>query len=383
MNFLSYGKQWIDEDDINAVVSVLNGDYLTQGPAIDRFEADICKITGAEYSVAVSNATAALHIAVEALEIEKGSSGITSPNTFVATSNSLIYNQIIPEFADIDTETFNLDPAQFESKISCSTKVVLPVHFAGQPCDMKSISEIASKKNIHVIEDAAHAIGSRYENGKAVGCCEYSDMTIFSFHPVKTIATGEGGAITTNSKKLYDKLRLLRSHGITRDSVLMRENPGPWYYEMIDIGYNFRITDMQAALGSSQLKKLDFFVKRRRDIIDKYNKALSDKKFIVVPYEKKGCYSAFHLYVLQIAFDEAGTTRKEVMEKLKARNIGTQVHYIPVHTQPFYQKNFGYKWGDFPNAENYYANALSIPLYPKLTDEEVEYIIRNVLDVLK
>lgn len=379
--FLSYGKQWIDDSDISAVVDILKGDYLTQGPAIDKFEQKICEVTDAKYCVAVSNGTAALHIAVQALGIEEGQEGITSPNTFLATCNALVYNRLKPVFADIDEKTYCIDPKHIEKKINKKTKVVLPVHFAGQPADMSAIYDLCKKEGLHIIEDAAHAIGSKYKCGAMVGSCKYSDMTILSFHPVKTITTAEGGAITTNSERLYEKLKVLRTHGITKDPKHMTHNPGPWYYEMHDLGFNYRLTDIQAVLGTSQLCRLGDFVKRRREIVEQYNEAFSKVEWLTTPYEDSKVFSAFHLYVLNFDFNKLGKTRKQVMEELAKNNIGTQVHYIPCHTQPYYQKNFGYKTGDYPIAESYYDRALSIPLYPKMKDQDVEWVVKNIIEL--
>jgi UDP-4-amino-4,6-dideoxy-N-acetyl-beta-L-altrosamine transaminase len=376
-NFISYGKQWIDQTDINEVLATLTSDYLTQGPAVSRFEKIICEYTGAKYCVALSNATAALHIAVQALNIEHGKEGITSPNTFVASSNCLIYNGLKPVFADIDPLTYNIDPEEIRKRISDNTKVLIPVHFAGRPCDMVKIKSIADERELYIIEDAAHAIGSNYPDGSKVGNCKYSDMTIFSFHPVKTITTGEGGAITTNSKELYAKLVMLRSHGITKDPEVLMENPGPWYYEMQGCGYNFRLTDIQSALGTSQMKRLDEFKRRRNEIIEKYNSDFSGLDWITTPLDESPDF-CFHLYVVQINFDRLGKSRADVMEELKKKNIGTQVHYIPVHTQPYYKEKFGYNWGDYPAAEVYYSKALSLALYPLMKDEEVDYVISQI-----
>jgi dTDP-4-amino-4,6-dideoxygalactose transaminase len=248
---------------------------------------------------------------------------------------------------------------------------------------MTEISQLAKKNKLYVVEDAAHAIGSKYEDGSKVGNCKYSDMTIFSFHPVKTITTAEGGAITTNNQELYEKLKRLRTIGITKDPKKMKRNPGPWYYEMQMLGFNCRLSDMHAALGFSQLKKLDGFISRRRKIVAKYNQVFKALPWLKIPYERKNIYSAFHLYVLQIDFEQIGKTRAEVMNELRNKNIGTQVHYIPVHTQPYYQKKYHYKWGDFPVTEKYYERALSIPLYPKMTDEQVAYVIENIKDLVK
>ncbi len=381
-NLIPYGRQWIDQDDIQAVTTVLKSDYLTQGPKVEEFEKALCDYTGAKFCLALSNGTAALHLAVAAMKIEKSMEGITSPITFAASANCLLYNGLKPVFADIDPKTYTISPDEIKKKITAKTKVIIPVDFAGQPAEMEQISKIAREKDICVVEDAAHAIGSRYNDGNHVGSCKYSDMTIFSFHPVKTITTGEGGAITTNNRELYKHLLLLRSHGITKDQAKLEQNPGPWYYEMQTLGFNYRLTDIQAALGISQLKRLDKFVEKRREIIRKYNKAFKDLPDMVVPYEKDGVFSAFHLYVLQIDFKKIGTSREEIMAKLREKNIGTQVHYIPVHLQPYYRNNFGYKPGDYPIAEQYYEKAISLPLYPKMSDSDVKYVIENFKRVL-
>lgn len=375
---ISYGRQFIDDEDISAVVQALKSDFLTQGPAVRNFEQKICEITGAKYCVAVSNATAGLHIAVAALKPAEGEEGITSPNTFLASSNCLIYNNMKPVFADIDPETYNIDPNEIEKKISKKTKVVIPVHFAGLPCDMRRIKEIADKNNIFVIEDAAHAIGSRYFDGTPVGNCRYSDMTVFSFHPVKTITTGEGGAITTNNLEIYKSLQKLRSHGTTKDINELTINPGPWYYEMQELGFNYRLTDMQAALGLSQLNKLERFKERRREIISKYNVEFQGIDWLKIPVEPKGLNSCFHLYVVQIDFKKLGLDRKAVMHKLLNQNVGTQVHYIPVHTQPYYREKFYYRIGDFPKVEAYYEKALSLPLFPAMNNDDIYMVIKAI-----
>lgn len=379
---IGYGHQYIDDDDIQAVASVLKSDYLTQGPAVEQFEQGICRITGARYCVAVSNATAGLHIAVAALGPGDDAEGITTPNTFLASANCMVYNNVRPVFADIDPVSYNIDPAEIEKHITDRTGLLLPVHFAGLPCDMEKISAIAKKHKLHVIEDAAHAIGSQYADGSYVGNCKHSDMTVFSFHPVKTITTGEGGAVTTNDGDLYRKLLMLRSHGVTKDEELLTRNPGPWYYEMQSLGFNYRMTDMQAALGCSQLKKLDFFKQRRREIVAVYNRAFAGMKYLRTPVEPDGVSSCFHLYAVQIDFDAIGKNRVQVMAELRERGIGTQIHYIPVHTQPFYKKTFGYKEGDYPNAEKYYGQELSLPLYPGLSDGDVDKVIAVVKEVI-
>ncbi|MDD5929214.1 MAG: UDP-4-amino-4,6-dideoxy-N-acetyl-beta-L-altrosamine transaminase [Spirochaetales bacterium] len=379
---IGYGHQYIDDSDIEAVVKVLKSDYLTQGPSVSQFEKKICEITGAKYCVSVSNATAGLHIAVAALELSEGDEGITTPNTFLASSNCMIYNNLKPVFADINPVSYNINPSEIEKHITNKTKLIIPVHFAGLPCEMDNISLIAKKYNLHVIEDAAHAIGSQYADGSYVGNCKYSDMTVFSFHPVKTITTGEGGAVTTNDEKLYQKLLMLRSHGTTKDEKLLTKNPGPWYYEMQSLGFNYRMTDMQAALGCSQLAKLDFFKKRRREVVATYNHAFEGMKYLKTPTEPKEVSSCFHLYAVQIDFASLGKTRSQVMQELREREIGTQVHYIPVHTQPFYKESFGYKEGDYPFAEKYYEQELSLPLYPGLSEEDVNTVIKAVKEVI-
>lgn len=379
---IGYGHQYIDDSDIQAVVNVLKSDYLTQGPAVAKFEQEICSITGAKYCVSVSNATAGLHIAVAALELDEGSEGITSPNTFLASSNCMVYNNVKPIFADINPVSYNIDPTEIEKHITSKTKLLIPVHFAGLPCEMKKINAIAKEHNLHVIEDAAHAIGSQYADGSYVGNCKYSDMTVFSFHPVKTITTGEGGAVTTNNEKLYQKLLMLRSHGMTKDEKLLGKNPGSWYYEMQSLGFNYRMTDIQAALGYSQLQKLDFFKKRRREIVAMYNKAFADMKYLKTPKEPEDVSSCFHLYATQIDFSALGKTRTQVMTELREKGIGTQVHYIPVPTQPFYKENYGYKEGDYPKAEKYYEQELSLPLYPGLSDYDVNMIVSAIKEIV-
>lgn len=379
---IGYGHQYIDDSDIEAVVNVLKSDYLTQGPSVAKFEQKICEITGAKYCVSVSNATAGLHIAVAALELGNDAEGITTPNTFLASSNCMVYNNVKPIFADINPVSYNIEPTEIEKHITNKTKLLIPVHFAGLPCEMEEISAIARKNKLHIIEDAAHAIGSQYADGSYVGNCKYSDMTVFSFHPVKTITTGEGGAVTTNDEKLYQKLLMLRSHGTTKDEKLLTKNPGAWYYEMQSLGFNYRMTDMQAALGYSQLLKLDFFKKRRREVVAMYNKAFAGMKYLKTPIEPENVSSCFHLYATQIDFAALGKTRSQVMAKLREKGIGTQVHYIPVSTQPFYKNTYGYKDGDYPVAEKYYEQELSLPLYPGLSDDDVNMVINAVKEVI-
>lgn len=364
--FLPYGLHSIDKQDILSVVKVLESDWLTTGPTIVAFEKKLARYTEARYAVAVSSATAALYLAVCALDAA-GSEGITSPNTFMATSNALVHSGLKPVLADIDLKTYNIDPKEIAKKITKKTKVIIPVHFAGQPCKMKAIKLLAAKHNIRIIEDAAHAIGSKYENGKSVGSCYYSDMTVFSFHPVKTITTGEGGVVTTNSKFFYERLRILRNHGMDKNK------------KMRYLGYNFRLTDIQAALGISQMRKLKNFIRRRREIVSAYNRAFKNTQWLITPHEEESVFSAFHLYVVLIDYKKIKKSRSEVIEELRKKGVGSQVHYIPLHLQPFYRNRFGYKKGDFPKSEEYYQKCLSLPLYPALTDSDVRRVIKAIL----
>lgn len=379
---IPYGHQSIDKEDIDAVVKVLKSDWLTQGPKITEFEKALCDYTKAKYAVAVSSATAALHLACLVFGIRRGDEVITSPITFVATANAVVYCGGKPVFADIQPDTINIDPNEIKKKITKKTKAIIPVHFAGHPCDLKEISSIAKKHNLAVIEDAAHALGAEY-NGEKIGSCKYSDLTVFSFHPVKSITTGEGGAILTNRRELYEKLLILRSHGITRDKKQFTNYypraDGEWYYEMQDLGFNYRITDFQCALGICQLKRLDNFILRRRDIVHRYNKYLSKLEDLILPTEKSVVKSSWHLYAIKLKYD---AIRKSVFEKLRKEGLGVQVHYIPVYLQPFYRDKFNYKKGLCPQAERYYQKTISIPLYPKMTDKDALYIIKNLKNLL-
>lgn len=364
---IPYGRQTIDEDDINAVVDVLKSDYLTTGPKIAEFEQAVASYTGAKYAVAISNGTSALHAACFAAGIGRGDEVITTPLTFAASANCVLYCGGTPVFADVDPYTYNIDPEDIRKKITDKTKAIIAVHLAGQPCDMDEIHSIAQEHNLIVIEDGAHALGSVYK-GKKVGCL--SDMTTFSFHPVKPITTGEGGMIMTDNEELYKRLVLFRSHGITRDESMMTRNEGPWFYQQLDLGYNYRITDIQCALGCSQMRKLDKFLKRRRELAERYNNAFIECDNIVTPYQLSDTQSGWHLYIVQVKNHD----RKQVFETLRDKGIGVNVHYIPVYMHPYYQEH-GYKDVHCANAEEIYSHIISLPLYPGLTDDQQDYVI--------
>ncbi len=366
MKTYGYGKQNITEDDIRAVVETLRSPYLTCGPKVKEFEQAICDYTGAKYCVVINSATSGLHIAMLSAGIGIGDEVITSPMTFLASANCARFCGATVKFADIEKDTANINPEEIKKQISCKTKAVVPVHFAGQSCDMEKIYNIAKENNLFVIEDAAHAIGSDYKNTK-VGSCKFSDMTVFSFHPVKTITTCEGGAVTTNNEDLYKKLCAFRAHGMHKDGEMLND----WRYEMRELGYNYRMTDVQAALGISQLKRLEDFKKRRREIVDFYNKNLGLPHLI----EKDFSNACFHLYPILVE------NRKEFYFKAKEKGLNLQVHYIPVHTQPYYLK-LGYKWGDYKYAEDYYNHCISLPLYPDLTDEDLDEIVRRIKEII-
>lgn len=376
--YLAYGKQKIDEDDINSVVKVLKGDYLTTGPIVSEFENSVAKYVGTKYAVAVSNGTAALHMACYAAGISEGDEVLVPAITFAASSNCVLYCGGKPVFIDIDPKSYNIDINKIKEKITSKTKAIIPVDFAGQSVDMDLILKIAEEYNLIVIEDAAHALGSEYK-GEKVG--SKAHMTEFSFHPVKPITTGEGGVVVTNSKELYEKMILFRSHGITRNSELMTENQGPWYYEQIDLGYNYRLTDIQSALGLSQIKKLDDFILKRREIVNKYNEAFKELKEIVTPFENEYSKSGHHIYVLLLNLDKLKCGRKEIFEALQAENIGVNVHYLPVYLHPYYKK-LGYKKGECPVAEDIYNRMITIPLFPSMTDKDIKDVIEAVKKVL-
>ena len=384
-NIIPYGKHYIDQDDIDAVVEVLRNHNLTQGPSVLSFEKAVAEYVGAKYAVAISSWTSGLHIAYLAAGLKKGDELITSPLTFVATSNAALFCDAKPIFSDINPLTLNLCTDKLETTISKhpKTKVITPVHFAGLPCKMKEIKTIASKHDLMIIEDAAHALGAKYEDGSMVGNCKYSDMTGFSFHPVKSIAAGEGGMITTNNKEIYRKLLRLRSHGINKKDdnfyninlAKTKDLINPWYYEMQELGFNYRITDIQSALGESQLKKLDRFISRRLEIVNRYDLAFKYFENINTIQSIARNQSSHHIYPVRIDFKKAKISRAELMKKLSIENILTQVHYMPVPMHPYYQ-DLNYKMDDHQNTLNYYEEALTLPLYFSLTDQTQDKVIK-------
>jgi perosamine synthetase len=388
---ISYGRQHVDEDDIRAVVACLRSNALTQGPMIAEFEQAVASYVGVRYAVAVSSGTAGLHLAALAAGAGPGNALLTSPITFVATSNAAVYAGATPLFVDVDADTVNISPAGIEKKLAehPDIRVISPVHFSGLPCDMVAIKKMADGASAVIVEDAAHALGSRYADGSAVGNCRYSLMTVFSFHPVKSITTGEGGLITTNDVDVYQKLLRLRSHGINKDTdaYLLTDNAktdgviNPWYYEMQELGFHYRITDIQCALGVSQMKKLDGFVSRRRDLVKRYDVAFADSNLIRPAQTEGRDRSAHHLYPVRINFSAAGTNRAIFMNHLRRRGVIAQVHYIPVTAQPFYQKH-GCDNADYPHANAYYREALSLPLYVDLTDSQQDSVIALLLELL-
>jgi len=389
MNKISipYGRQSISADDIQAVVDVLKSDWLTQGPAIERFEQAIAAYCGTKFAIAVNSATSALHIACLAAGLGAEDTLWTSPNTFVASANCGRFCGAKVDFVDIDPRTYNMSIAVLEEKLKKavldgkSPKVLIPVHFAGQSCEMMEIARLSKQYGFSIIEDASHGIGGQYRNTR-IGSCSFSDMTVFSFHPVKIITTGEGGMVLTNRKDLYEKLIRLRSHGITRDPSLMQgKTHGPWYYQQIELGYNYRMTDIQAALGSSQMKMLEKFIDRRRSLAMRYDEMLKICP-LTRPWQHPDTRSAWHLYVIRLNLDRIKKNHSQIFEELRDANIQVNLHYIPVHTQPYYQQ-LGFTWGMFPNTEAYYREAISLPLFYGLTDIQQDYIVNKITKVVQ
>jgi UDP-4-amino-4,6-dideoxy-N-acetyl-beta-L-altrosamine transaminase len=383
---IPYGKQNINQADIDSVVDVLQSDFLTQGPQVPLFEKTVAGYCGVEFGVAVNSATSALHIACLALGLGKGDYLWTSPNSFVASANCGLYCGAKVDFVDIDQKTYNLSVVELEKKLIQAKKgdrlpkIVIPVHFAGQSCNMKKIHSLSQEYGFKIVEDASHAIGSKYHD-KPVGGCQYSDITVFSFHPVKIITTAEGGLATTNNEDLCKKMRLFRSHGITRDVDLMtKESEGDWYYQQIGLGFNYRMTELQAALGVSQMRRLDKFVAIRHRIQERYDALLKDLP-IIVPFQNSESYSSIHLYPIQIDAKKNSKLRQKIFQELREGGVGVNVHYIPVHMQPYYQ-NMGFKRGDFPESESYYKNAISIPMFQGLTIEMQNKVVKTLKKIL-
>jgi UDP-4-amino-4,6-dideoxy-N-acetyl-beta-L-altrosamine transaminase len=390
--FLPYGHQSISEEDIAAVSEVLRSDYLTCGPKVEEFERAFAAAVGATHAVAVNSATAALHLAMRVADIKSGDRVVTSPNTFLASANAAVYVGATPDFSDIDALSYNLDPDRLEEHWQADTKAVVAVDYAGQVCDMPAIAQVARARGAVVIEDASHGVGSAFvHEGRSwkLGGHPWADLTVFSFHPVKTMTTGEGGMLLTENEEWAARARRLRSHGIERDPAgfvtsdvcALTSEKGPWYHEMSELGYNYRLTDMQCALGLSQLSRLEKFVARRREIVSSYNAAFGDLPWLTTPAVKNPLNRdeiGWHLYTAQIDFGTIGKTRTEVMAELKQKGIGTQVLYIPVHLQPFYRRNFGYRAGKCPQAEAYYTRCLSLPLYPAMSNSDVGAVVESV-----
>ena len=381
--FLSYGRQCIEQDDIDAVLEVLKSDFLTQGPKVKEFEESLTSYCGAKFAVAFSSGTAALHGAYFAAGLGNGDELITSAMTFLATANAALFLGAQPVFVDIETDSGNISSSLIEQAITKKTKAIVPVHFAGYPAELKEIAETAKKHNLILIEDACHALGAKYLD-TTIGDCKYSDMAVFSFHPVKSITTGEGGAILTNNEEMYNKLVMFRHHGVTKAPDLLQDKSGSkkgWYYEMQYLGFNYRLTDIHSALGISQLKKLDRFIERRRQIVEIYGKAFRDNEFFNLPTQSDDVQSAWHLYPIRLK-DRYKTRKPEIFALLRESGLGVQVHYIPVYLHPYYQQ-LGYKKGLCPNAEDFYERQISIPIYQSMSDEDVQYLIDTLIKVFK
>jgi len=379
MSYIPYGRQDIDDADIAAVVDVLKSDFLTQGPVVPRFEQEVARYCSVPHAVAMNSATSALHVACLALGLGPGDLLWTSPVTFVASANCALYCGAEVDFVDVDKDTYNLSPEALEAKLLRASqagklpKIVVAVHLCGQPCDMQAIDRLAKIYGFAVIEDASHAIGGRYQDGP-IGNCLYSDVTVFSFHPVKIITSAEGGMAVTKDGELAHRMALLRSHGITRDPNLMTHAPdGPWYYQQIDLGFNYRMTELQGSLGLSQLQRIDAYVARRHELARRYDAMLQGLP-VTCPWQHPQGYSGLHLYVVRLKLSEIGASHLDVFTSLQKRQIGVNLHYIPVHLQPYYQR-IGFKAGDFPEAEHYYAEAISLPMYPTMTEAQQDFVV--------
>ena len=384
---IPYGKQDINQRDIDSVIEVLKSDFLTQGPQVPAFEEKLARYTNAKHAVAVNSATSALHVACLALGVSEGDWVWTSPVTFVASANCALYCGAKVDFVDIEPKTYNMCPQKLEEKLKKARKdnklpkVVIPVHLCGQPCDMTAIGKLSREYGFKVIEDASHAVGGRHEN-LPIGGCAHSDITVFSFHPVKIVTTAEGGVALTNDDKLADDMALFRSHGITRDSALMNEpSHGDWYYQQIKLGFNYRMTEIQAALGLSQMSRLDQFVSDRHRLSRRYNKKLLGLP-VVLPYQAPFSYSGMHLFVIRLRASHIELTRKHVFELLRKKGIGVNIHYIPVHTQPYYQA-LGFHYGDFPEAESYYREAISLPMFHGMSKDQQDIVINSLSEILQ
>ncbi|MDA0987473.1 MAG: UDP-4-amino-4,6-dideoxy-N-acetyl-beta-L-altrosamine transaminase [Bacteroidetes bacterium] len=384
----SYGKQTIEEDDIQAVVNVLKGDWLTQGPYVKEFEESLGKKFNAKYVSAVANGTAGLHLIALALGWKQGDIVLTTPITFLASANCILYANATPDFVDINPQTYTIDIVRLEEKIKNylsrgkNIKAVVAVDFAGLPCDWENLRRLADVYNFQLVNDNCHALGAEY-NGDIGYATKYADIVNMSFHPVKHITTGEGGAILTNDALLDKKIKILRTHGITKDEELLTKNDGPWYYEMQHLGFNYRITDFQCALGTSQLKKLDGFVNKRNEIAKFYDESFKEDNRFIIPSVQGNIRHAYHLYPLQIKFENIDIAKKLLFQIMKNNGIGLQVHYIPVHLQPFYKENYGFKIGDYPISEKFYEREISIPIYPGLNQEDIIYIAKKVQEIVK
>lgn len=376
---IPYGRQSVSDADIEAVVEVLRSDFLTTGPEVERFEKTLCDFLGVRHAVAIANGTAALHAACHAAGIGPGDEVITTPLTFAASANAVLYCGGTPVFADIDSISWNIDPQSIRQRITPRTKAIIPVHYTGLPCDMEAVMEIAQAHGLHVIEDGAHVLGAE-KDGRVLGCT--GDMMTLSFHPVKHITTGEGGAVVTDSDGLAEALRRFRTHGIVRGEAMTAHQDEPWFYEQQGLGYNYRITDFQCALGRSQMERLPSFISRRREIAARYSRAFSEKENLILPAESGTVKSAWHIYVVGLRLEGLKKTRREIFMSLRDRGIGVNVHYIPVYYHPFY-RNLGYDKGLCPVAEDLYERILTLPLYPDMTDGDVETVIEAVQETLK